>query len=296
MHQTSHGPSDIGERGRPVHGLTQPGAFTPCARETDLSAREVAEVVDLIAVGRLRRQTVKLPERLRTRSWDSVAAVVLALERRLPWDGAGWKVGAASPDVRQAEGVPGPSPGRIFRRGVFPSGTRLPAELFVNYRLCECEFAFELGLGFPARDRPYSESDVRSGIDALFPAIEIGDSVFADWYAASGYFGTCLDNGGGAAFVEGIRIRDWESIDLPQASMDLFLNGQYIKSGAGRAAMGHPVTSLTWLLNWLRERGRSTIAGEVVSTGTCTGHCFVAPGDHVRVDFGDLGVVEADFD
>ena len=78
--------------------------------------------------------------------------------------------------------------------------------------------------------------------------------------------------------------------------MDLFLNGQYIKSGAGRAAMGHPVTSLTWLLNWLRERGRSTIAGEVVSTGTCTGHCFVAPGDHVRVDFGDLGVVEADFD
>ncbi len=296
MREISRGPFDFGVRGRPIHGPTQPGTFTPCARRTDLSALEVAEVVELIALGRLRRRTVELPERLRTRSWDSVAAVVLALEQRLPWDGAGWKVGAASPDVRLAEGVPGPSPGRIFRRGVVSSGSRLPADLFVNYRLCECEFAFELALDFPARERPYSESDARAGIDALFPAVEIGDSVFADWYAASSYFGTCLDNGGGAAFVEGIRIKEWQGIDLPEASMDLFLNGQYVKSGTGRAAMGHPVTSLTWMLNWLRERGRGTIAGEVVSTGTCTSHCFVAPGDHVRVDFGDLGVVEADFD
>ena len=294
--QISRGQSDIGERGRAIHGPTRPGAFTPCARETDLSALEVAEVVDLIALGRLRRLIVELPERLRTRSWDSVAAVVLAMEQRLPWDGAGWKVGAASPDVRAAEGVPGPSPGRIFRRGVFPSGSRLPAELFVNYRLCECEFAFELDLDFPPRARPYTEDDARAGIGTLLPAVEIGDSVFADWYAASGYFGTCLDNGGGAAFVEGARTKDWQTIDLAAASMDLYLNGQYIKTGSGRAAMGHPVTSLTWLVNWLRERGRGTVAGEVVSTGTCTGHCFVAPGDHVRVDFGNLGVVEASFD
>ena len=290
----SHAP--IGARGRPIHGVTQPGAFTPCARETPLSSIEVGEVVDLIARGRLQRQTIELPERLQTRSWDSVAAVVLALEQRLPWDSAGWKVGAASADVRAAEGVPGPSPGRIFRRGVLPSGSRLPAELFVNYRLCECEFAFELDLDFPPRARPYTEDDARAGIATLFPAVEIGDSVFGDWYAASGYFGTCLDNGGGAAFVEGSRIKDWQTIDLAAASMDLFLNGQYIKSGRGQAAMGHPVTSLTWMLNWLRERGRGTIAGEVVSTGTCTGHCFVAPGDHVCVDFGDLGVVEAGFD
>ena len=282
--------------GRPIHGTTQPGAFTPCTRQTALSTSEVREVVDLIEAGRLQRQPVDLPVRLRTRSWESVAAVVLALEERLPWDGAGWKVGAASPDVREAEGVPGPLPGRIFARGVFPSGSSLPPELFVNYRLCECEFAFELGLDFPARERPYTDADARAGIESLIPAIEIGDSVFEDWYAASGYFGTCLDNGGGAAFVAGTRIRDWHSIDLPHASMDLYLNGQYVKSGVGQAAMGHPVTSLGWLLNWLRERGRGTVAGEIVSTGTCTGHCFVASGDHVRVDFGDLGVVQADFE
>jgi 2-keto-4-pentenoate hydratase len=77
--------------------------------------------------------------------------------------------------------------------------------------------------------------------------------------------------------------------------VDVYLDGNYVKSGRGEAAMGHPVTSLTWLLNWLREQGMGLSAGEVVSTGTCTGHLFAQPGDTVRADFGALGTVEATF-
>jgi 2-keto-4-pentenoate hydratase len=256
----------------------------------------VAEVVDLIAAGRILRRSAEIPQRLRTRSWISVERVLLGLDRRLDLEAAGWKVGAASEAIRLAEGVPGPSPGRIYRRSVFPSGSRIGSEYFINYRLCECEFAFELGVDFRARDKPWAEADVRVGIESLLPAIEVGDSVFEDWYGASGFFGTCLDNGGGAAFIEGPRTRQWQQLDLPAASVDLYLNDYYIKTGKGSAAMGHPLTSATWLLNWLRERGLGTVAGEVVSTGTCTGHCFVAPGDSVRGDFGTLGVVDVRFD
>ncbi len=53
---------------------------------------------------------------------------------------------------------------------------------------------------------------------------------------------------------------------------------------------------LTWLVNWLGEHGRAMDAGEIVSTGTCTGHCFCAPGDTVLVDFGPLGVLTASFE
>jgi 2-keto-4-pentenoate hydratase len=224
-----------------------------------------------------------------------VEEVLLELEARLGWPGAGWKVGAAAEDVRRAEGVPAPLPGRLFQRSVFQSGAAIGPEFFVNYRLCECELAFELARPFPPRAQPYTEAEVAAGIATMFPAIEIGDSVFEDWYAASGYFGTCLDNGGGAAFVEGPRTAHWRDSNLPEAVVDLSVNGTYLKSGVGRLAMGHPVTSLTWLVNWLRERGRGTLAGEVVSTGTLTGHCFVAPGDVVRADFGPLGHVEARF-
>jgi 2-keto-4-pentenoate hydratase len=288
-------PPELGPRGRSIHGATPPGAAILPTRTSDLSPSEVAEVVELIATGRHERSSRVLPERLRTRSWASVERVLLELETRLGWQGAGWKVGAAAEDVRRAEGVPAPLPGRLFRRSVFQSGSEIGPEFFVNYRLCECEFAFELARPFAPRDEPYTEAEVSAGIATLFPAIEIGDSVFEDWYAASGYFGTCLDNGGGAAFVEGPRTSDWRDTNLPMVGVDLSVNGHYIKSGVGALAMGHPVTSLTWLINWLRERGRGTHAGEVVSTGTLTGHCFVAPGDTVRADFGSFGNVEARF-
>jgi 2-keto-4-pentenoate hydratase len=282
-------------RGREIYGATPPGGNTPCERSSALDDEEVAEVVELIATARLQRRGAVMPVRLQTRDWQSVVRVILALDERVGWEGCGWKVGAAAEDIRRAEGVPSPSPGRIYRRGVFASPAVLPAELFINYRCCECEFAFELGMDFPARERPFTEADARAGIESLFPAIEIGDCVFDDWYGASGYFGSCFDNGGGAAFVEGRRITDWAQLDLPTAGMDAYLEGHYVKSGVGAAAMGHPVTSLTWLLNWVREQGRDVLAGEVVSTGTCTGHLFAGSGDTVRADFGELGVVEARF-
>jgi 2-keto-4-pentenoate hydratase len=281
--------------GREIYGPTPPGSAARWARASPLEPEELAEVVELIAEARTGRHSLVLPPRLRTRDWTSVVRAVLALDERLGWAGCGWKIGAAAEEIRRAENVPGPSPGRIYRHGVFASPAKLPSELFINYRNCECEFAFELGVDFPAREKPWTEADARAGIESLFPALEIGDTVFEDWYGASGYFGSCFDNGGGAAFVEGPRRKDWSDLDLVRSGMDAYLNGYYVKSGVGQAAMGHPVTSLTWLLNWLREQGRGIAAGEVVSTGTCTGHLFALPGDTVRADFGELGAVEAEF-
>jgi 2-keto-4-pentenoate hydratase len=288
-------PAGIGPRGRFLYGATEPGASIPCARTTPLDAREIDEVVTLIAQGRSDRRSVELPDRLKTRDWSSVEAVLLGLDERVARRGVGWKIGAASDEIRKAEGLPSPSPGRIYDGTVFPSGSVLPPELFINFRNIECEFAFQLGHEFPVREEPYTEADARAGIEFLFPALELGDTVFLDWYGASGYFASCLDNGGGAAFVEGEKIDDWQRVDFSQAGMDLSLNDVYLKSGTASAAMGHPVTSLTWLLNWARTHGRSVGAGEIISTGTCTGHCFAAPGDTLKADFGQLGIVEVTF-
>jgi 2-keto-4-pentenoate hydratase len=120
--------------------------------------------------------------------------------------------------------------------------------------------------------------------------------VFEDWYGASGYFGSCFDNGGGAALVCGPEVRDWRGLDLPNTALALSLNGTFVKEGFGRAAMGHPLTSLAWLVNWVVGNGRAVVPGEIISTGTCTGHCFVAPGDDVTLDVAGVGVVEAHFD
>jgi 2-keto-4-pentenoate hydratase len=293
--KTEERPAEIGIRGRYLYGETPPGGAKPWPRSSPLSDAEVDQVVALIANGRRQRVPVELPETLRSRDWASVERVLLKLDKSLGRTGKGWKIGAASQEIRQAEGLPSPSPGRIYEGTIFPSGSTLGPELFVNYRNCECEFAFQLGMDFPVRDQAYTEADARAGIETLFPALEIGDTVFLDWYGASGYFGSCLDNGGGAAFVEGTKIADWQEVDLVQGGMDVYLNGWYVKSGKGVLAMGHPVTSLTWMLNWAREHGRPIAASEVISTGTCTGHLFAAPGDLVMADFGQLGTVNVKF-
>lgn len=288
-------PPWLTDRGRALYGSTPPGGAVPCRRSSPLSEHEIAQVADIIAAGRQQRHAALLPESLRTRDWPSVVRVLLALDDRIGRTPAGWKVGAASAEIRHAENLPSPSPGLIYAGTVFSSGSLLPADLFINYRNCECEFAFRISLDYPSRDEPYTEADIRAGIESVFPVLELGDCVFTDWYGASGYFGSCLDNGGGAALITGTPVRDWQQIDLAQATMAAYLNGHYVKSGSGRAAMGHPVTSTTWMVNWASEHGRAVRAGEIVSTGTCTGHLFAAPGDTVTADFGPLGVVEARF-
>jgi 2-keto-4-pentenoate hydratase len=256
-----------------------------------LTSSELEEVVDIIAMARTEHRSASLPERLKTRNWESIMAVMARLNDKLAWPSAGWKIGAASLEVQRAEGVPGPAPGQLSQKGVHRSPAHLPSSLFINYRCSECEFAFRMGSDLPPRDAPYVEDEVADAVEALLPAVEIGDTVFEDWYGASGYQGSSLDNGGAAAFVHGAPIRDWRRFDLAAAKIDLYLNDAYVKSGYGRAAMGNPLTSLTWLANWLRVRGKGLHVGEFVSTGTCTGHFFAAPGDRLDVDFGEIGKV-----
>ena len=287
--------NELSVRGRDVYGDTPPSEAIVCDRTSPLSPTEVDLVVELIAEGRRGRHAVQLPEELKSRDWPSVEKVILGLDRRIGREGSGWKVGAASEEVRRAEGLPSPSPGRFYRDTMFENAAALGPELFINFRNVECEFAFELARDFEVRDEPYSEDEVSDGVGALFPALEIGDTVFLEWYGASGDFGSCLDNGGGAAFVAGTHVHEWRDLDLMNSGMDLYLNQYFIKSGVARAAMGHPLTSLTWMVNWARSHGRSVHAGEVVSTGTCTGHCFATRGDVVSADFGELGFVQVEF-
>jgi 2-keto-4-pentenoate hydratase len=286
---------ELSARGRAIHGPTQPGSAIPCERTTPLAAAERAHVVELVAGGRTGRHSVTLPHDVWTRDWGSVTQVALDVIDRLAWPPAGWKIGAASEEVRRAEGMPDASPGRIYRATVFDEPASLPPDLFINYRNVECELAFRLARGLPARGEPDREEEVAETIAYLVPTLEIGDTVFEDWYSASSYLGVVLDNGGGAALVCGEPIADWRALDLPNLRIEISLQGRRVNTGYGRAAMGHPLTSLTWLANWLSARRRGLEAGEIVSTGTCTGHCFCDRGDHVSVDFGPLGVVSAHF-
>jgi 2-keto-4-pentenoate hydratase len=68
-------------------------------------------------------------------------------------------------------------------------------------------------------------------------------------------------------------------------------NGPERGRGEGARALD-PMNVMVWLANQQSGFGRGLKAGDIVSTGTCTGLDRVKPGDQVAADFGSLGRVE----
>ena len=254
------------------------------------------QAAELIAMGRRERRTIgDLPASCRLTSYDQIYPIMELVHQRLKWPVAGWKVGAASKEIQGKEGLPGPAGGRLYSRGLHESPALLGEEFFIKFRLCESEFMFRLAKDLPPRDREYTSQEMHEAVDLLYPVIEIGDSVFENWYESTKYFGPPADNVGGANLVIGAPTADWRSLDLPNHRIDLWRNGEHLRFGVGSAAMGHPLESLAWLANLRSRLGGGLKAGEFVSTGTCTGHLFANRGDTVRADFGALGEVQVTF-
>jgi 2-keto-4-pentenoate hydratase len=57
--------------------------------------------------------------------------------------------------------------------------------------------------------------------------------------------------------------------------------------------LGDPRVAVTWLVNELRTFADGIQKTHIVTTGTCVIPFVIAPGDALRMDFGDFGSVEA---
>lgn len=94
--------------------------------------------------------------------------------------------------------------------------------------------------------------------------------------------------------VLGPRVRGGRPVDLASAEVCVDFNGHTVTRGRGSDTLGAPVGAVAWTARWLAGRGRRLEAGEVVTTGSCTGLLRVVPGQRVRASFGDLGTVSLD--
>jgi 2-keto-4-pentenoate hydratase len=73
------------------------------------------------------------------------------------------------------------------------------------------------------------------------------------------------------------------------------VDGTVAGEGTGERVLGDPLNALVWIANHQSRAGRGLRAGEIISTGTCTGLAPVKPGQRASADFGDLGAVEVEF-
>lgn len=206
----------------------------------------------------------------------------------------GWKVAATSDAALQLLAVPGPSIGPVFAELTRESPATV-AVFAAQGPAVECEFAFRMARDLAAEDAPYDPDEVLDAVGAVVPAIEVVASRFEGGFKGVGEALTIADFCFNHGWVHGADIAGWRAHDLSVARIRLEKDGETVAEGVGANVLGDPLAALVFAADKAAEIGRPLMAGEIVSTGTCTGVTPVGPGSRVRADFGPLGLVEIAF-
>ena len=236
-----------------------------------------------------------LPAGCRPRSRAEGHAIQSEIVRLSGQPIAGWKIAATSVAGQRHIGVDGPLAGRLLAGRVLQPGASV--SLAGNaMRVAEAEFAFRFARSLPSGSEDLSVGDVLDAVASVVPAIELPDSRYDD-YARTGGPQLIADMACAWHVIFGEEIRDgWRDRDLAAHRVAALRNGDHAGDGRGSNVLGDPRTALAWLVNDVRRLGETIAAGHIVITGTCLPPVAIAPGDRLRMDFGDLGGVEVAFE
>jgi 2-keto-4-pentenoate hydratase len=157
----------------------------------------------------------------------------------------------------------------------------------------ETEIAFRLGRDLPPRATPYTQDEVLDAVAAAFPAIEMVTSRYIDPSKVSGHE-AMADNIAHGGLVIGADVPDWRARDLKSLTVRQTCGGAVQVEKVGGNPSGDSYVPLVWLANHLPSVGLHLQAGQVVTTGSCTGLLWVD--SHQRVTGGFLGFGEVAVD
>lgn len=199
----------------------------------------------------------------------------------------GWKTGASGPDV---EPIAAPLPASL----IGPAPAELPASRFHAIGV-EAELTFRFARPLPPRGRPYERDEVLAAIESLYPAIEVVDSRMGAWGQQDDLW-KLADNQINGYFLYGASVADWRARDLEHAPVELLIDGEIAVSHAnGGNPAGDPLRVVIWLANHLAGTREGLKAGDIVTSGSCTGLVWVSPGAHVVARFPGIGEAEVRF-
>ena len=205
----------------------------------------------------------------------------------------GYKVGSTSKEAQRLLATDEPGAGVLLAPFVHESPARIkivPEQM----PAVEGEFAFRIGQDLPWRAEAYSMAEIASAIDSVAGAIEVVGTRFSGGLEGKGRLLTTADGGVNIALATGHWAK-FSAQDLREHGVTITINDDIKGTGTGSRALGDPLNVLLWLVNHLSRRRIGLKAGEIVSTGTCTGVDPVQPGDVARADFGTFGSVVIEF-
>ncbi|WP_394779927.1 2-keto-4-pentenoate hydratase [Undibacterium sp.] len=194
----------------------------------------------------------------------------------------GWKVGARAPG---AQPNCAPLPDSL----VYPSPALVAAESKGRCAI-EAEIAMLLKHDLPLRATPYTREDVIAAVASLHPTLEVVSSRFAA--APSSPLAGLADSLSNGGLVVGQGRTENLEIDQTQQSVELYFDAEQVAATTGGNPVGDIWELLVWLANHAALRCGGLRAGQIITTGSCTGLTFAKPGTRVKAIFPGLGAVE----
>jgi 2-oxopent-4-enoate/cis-2-oxohex-4-enoate hydratase len=202
----------------------------------------------------------------------------------------GRKIGVTSKAVQDLLNVRQPDFGNLLSTMLYRDQASIAADKMISPR-AEGEIAFLLkrdlsGPGLFA-------ADVLRATECVMPCFEIVDSRIANWKIR--IQDTIADNASSGAFVLGTGVCDPRQIDLALVGMSIEKNGEVVGTGAGAAALGHPLNAVAWLANMLASLDVTLRAGEIILSGALSALVPVKAGDRLHMALGGIGAASVNF-
>ncbi len=196
----------------------------------------------------------------------------------------GKKVGATSKAVQTMLGVQQPDFGYLLSDMIFNEGDVIPANSLIQPK-AEGEIAFILkrDLNGPG----ITSSAVLAATECVMACFEIVDSRIKDWKIK--IQDTVADNASCGVIVLGGDAVSPRALDLGLCGMVLEKNGEIVATGAGAAALGHPLNAVAWLANTMGRLGIALKAGEIILSGSLAALIPIQANDNLRVRIGGIG-------
>lgn len=227
-----------------------------------------------------------LPPALALHTLADAYAVQFEVLRELGTSVAGWK--ATLFDA--TDGLCAPLPANaLLDAPAYLLPSRLPTRNNTRFGI-EAEIAFRMGEDLPPLPggARYERAAVSAAIASAHAAIEVMVSRFVDSEAVT-QLERIADSFMNELLILGPSLPEWRALALADLALELRVDEKPVFQGRGGHPLGDPLLPVIWLANHLHEQGRQLRAGEIVTTGSCSGLHHVQAEQSVSAFFTGLG-------
>jgi len=203
----------------------------------------------------------------------------------------GKKVGCTNILAMQQINIFEPFYGNLFSKFSDISGCILNSKNFFK-PFIEPEISFRIREDININKSPFMFDDANELFDCMFPSIELVDFRFGENIKQIGVNNLIASNGASEFYVKSKKTYKLNKINLENQNVNLFINEELIDEGNTNLVLENPINSAIWLINKLASINEPMLAGQFITTGSCTKAISLHKNSFIKADFGKIGCVE----